>query len=526
MRVRISGILGVVFFFCVVFFSFGAWANDLKVTNVHLGSRDTNSKTIAVFFDLAWQNSWRNKINHDAAWVTVHLQDVTAASPEKKLCRLSINGLNPAGVSAGSNTELEIQIPSDKVGAFIRRTSNHMSSAVATTNVMLTVNYETAGLSAESQVTATVTAYEMVYVPRGMFYAGDYAASAAAFQRGGVDNNPWPITSESAINVSAASSNAYYYVSAGNNGEFASGSAFIIPATFPKGFEAFYMMKYEITEGQWVEFINSLSAPGRANHDVTNVSHKNADAVIDRNTIACAGSPLMCSSERPNRAMTFLSWPDLCAFLDWAGLRPITELEFEKAARGPYLPVNGEFAWGTTDIQPLTALSNSAEDGLESSNTNGANAHFGGTLISGGDAALGTAYRRGTLRGGIFATDSTDRILSGAGSYGAMELSGNAKEWAVSVGLSAGLVFTRANGDGVLTTASGFEGNADSISWPGLNMDVSRGITTTAGAGFRGGSWNDASTHLSISDRSEAASSSSDATSTYGGRGVRSAEGL
>ena len=308
--------------------------------------------------------------------------------------------------------------------------------------------------------------------------------------------------------------------------EVPSGSVFMIPAAFPKGFESFYMMKYEITEGQWVEFINSLTGPARANHDVTNASHKNSDAVVARNTVACAGSPLVCSTGRPFRAMTFLSWPDLCAFLDWAGLRPMSELEFEKAARGPLLPVNGEYAWGTTDVHPVTSITSGAEEGVELSTTMGTNARFNDVALAGGDAAQGVEYQHGPLRAGIFATDSSDRSLSGAGYYGAMELSGNIKEWTVSVGLSSGLALTRVNGDGVLTTASGFEGNADTAFWPGMDVNAAHGVTTAAGAGFRGGSWADAASQLSISDRSQAASSVSEAVSSCGGRGARSAEGL
>ncbi len=525
MNIRTSAIFGLAIIVGIFSLPAISQANDLKVSNVRLGPRDANAKTLAVFFDLSWQNSWRNKINHDAVWVTVRLQDAQAGSSEKKLCRLSVSGLNPSGTSAGSNSDLAIQVPADKAGAFIRRVANHATAPVTTTSAMVTVNYDACGLSAASEVSATLVALEMVYVPRGAFYAGDYAASPAAFQRGGADNNPWPIASESAINVSAASANGYYYVSAGNAGEMPSAAAFTIPAAFPKGFDAFYMMKYEITEGQWVEFVNSLSFPARSRRDVTNASHKNSDTVIARDAVACAGSPLVCTTDRPYRAMTFLSWPDVCAFLDWAGLRPMTELEFEKAARGPFLPVNGEYAWGTADIQPVSALSSGAEEGGELSATPGANARFDGILLSGGDAAGGSSCQGGPLRVGIFATDASNRISSGAGNYGAMELSGNVKEWTVSVGHSAALAYTGVNGDGALTTTTGFEGNADTALWPGMDVDASHGVIHAAGAGFRGGSWADPSARLAISDRTEAASSATDAAATYGGRGVRSAEG-
>ena len=61
-------------------------------------------------------------------------------------------------------------------------------------------------------------------------------------------------------------------------------------------------MKYELNEGQWVEFINSLPAAARANRDLADTNHKNSQNVLARNTISCSGSPLLCSSQRPARA--------------------------------------------------------------------------------------------------------------------------------------------------------------------------------------------------------------------------------
>ena len=49
-------------------------------------------------------------------------------------------------------------------------------------------------------------------------------------------------------------------------------------------------------------------------------------------------------------AMNNLSWADLAAYLDWAALRPMTELEFEKVCRGTMPRVAGEYPWGDTTI--------------------------------------------------------------------------------------------------------------------------------------------------------------------------------
>jgi hypothetical protein len=187
--------------------------------------------------------------------------------------------------------------------------------------------------------------------------------------------------------------------------------------------------------------------------------------------------------------------------------------------------LQGEYAWGGTNATAVDAISGTTEDGQETVTTSGADARFGNVLLTGGDSANGVEYQSGPLRGGIFATSLSDRTASGAGYYGAMELSGNLKEWVVSVGNGGGLAFSGGHGDGLLTSASGFEGNADVSGWPGMDIDVSKGITGSLGSGFRGGSWFDAGDRLRDSDRQEAANSAEDASAAYGGRGVRTFDG-
>ncbi len=502
-----------------------AGANNLSVTNVSLGSRDPGAKTVVVSFDASWDNSWHNKINHDALWLTVRLQDATASPVAKKLCQISAAGINPAGSSVGTAKNLEFYVPSDKQGAFLRRSANGPVLDVSTQNAQLTINYNSCGFSDSDQIYASVFALEMVFVPQGSFYAGDYNASAASLNKGSADSSPWNIISENAISAANPASGGYRYVSGGNAGEYATGASVTVPANFPKGYNSFYVMKYEINEGQWVEFLNSLpSAAARANRDLTDNNHKNADSVVDRNAITCVGTPLLCATDRPGRAASFLSWMDLAAFLDWSALRPITDLEFEKISRGPTLPVQGEYVWGTTDITAADTL-NGTEDGSEGVSTVDANAHYGNTTLSGGDASSGAGYVKGALRGGIFATSTSNRISAGAGYYGVMDLAGNLKERIVTIGNSAGVAFTGTHGDGVLSTAVGFEGNANTLAWPGLDADVSHGVTGANGSGFRGGSWADAASYLRISDRTEAALSSGAALSTFGGRGARTYDG-
>jgi hypothetical protein len=146
-----------------------------------------------------------------------------------------------------------------------------------------------------------------------------------------------------------------------------------------------------------------------------------------------------------------------------------------------------------------------------------------------------------------------------------MELGGNLKERVVTIGNSTGLLFTGAEGSGVLTgtqssgsaqtssvaqtstgtqtstatdtgtdagsgtqaaIAAAYVGNANITGWPGMDqVTPANGVDAADGSGFRGGSWADTANYLRTSDRSEAARTDTSALNTYGGRGVRTYDG-
>ncbi|HOW34787.1 MAG TPA: hypothetical protein PL155_00015 [Candidatus Omnitrophota bacterium] len=548
--------------FLVVFFlmALPSWANNLTISNISAQDRDAVNDTMVVQFDVSWDNSWRNKINHDAVWLIFKARpsEFDSTRTHKAHCNMKDAGTDPSGTSPGSNTNLEIYVPSDKVGAFLRPKSYQAPGTATSTSVKLKIDYASCYFSdAETINDPSIYGVEMVYIPEGAFYAGD-TSSWAAFKQGSSDTDPWYISSESTITVANSASDVYYYQSAGNTYEDATGSTFIIPAAFPKGYQSFYVMKYEMTDYQWVDFMNSISGSMMNNRDITNSSHKNSDypTPLLRNTVCqnatSGGCPCDTFSEdgygtenacsyRPYRATSYLNWKDFSAWLDWAGLRPMTELEYEKIARGPLMPVPGEYAWGTTDITgPLgiVSLSNPPgyfEEGLETLTTSGANAHyrmgeyFPVTEFTGGDYVGGQEFRRGMVRAGIFAAGSSTRVGSGAGYYGVMELSGNVWERVVTVGNSGGRTYTGNHGDGnvirllgVPYPAAGDLGNADVSRWVYKSATYpERGVMAADGSGFRGGGLTYTATYQMISARPMAAYITAGALADYGGRGVR-----
>jgi formylglycine-generating enzyme required for sulfatase activity len=186
-------------------------------------------------------------------------------------------------------------------------------------------------------------------------------------------------------------------------------------------------------------------------------------------------------------ACNFLSWMDQAAYAAWAGLRPFTELEYEKMSRGTANAVANEYVWGTTNITQVTGISNSGAANEIASNAGN------GLCVYGNHGSV-----QGPLRTGFAAWGSTNRQTAGASFYGVMELSGNLWERPVSVGNATGRDFTGTHGSGLLST-NGFATNSD---WPGY---VTAEVTAATGSGFRGGFWLSTAVNARVSDRRNAA---------------------
>jgi formylglycine-generating enzyme required for sulfatase activity len=479
--------------------------SNIKVTNPQLGTLSSGSTTVT--FDVTWTNSWRHTgggapapNNWDAAWVFVKFRknggDWAHAS------------LNNTGHSSGSGTAATIAVgypdtsssfniaTNPGVGVFLYR-SGDGSGTFATTGTSLSWNYSQDGVITSDSVEIRVFAIEMVYTPAGSFFAGDNATSIYSFKQGSSDNDPWYIGSEGAITTANAAGTGTGVAETAAE-YYDGGSVYTIPSAFPKGYQAHYMMKGEISQGQWVEFFNTLTSTQKSTRDIT---ADKSDNLNYRNNVSWV-SGLATLPDRGGGAryegvaMNYLSWADLTAYLDWSGLRPMSELEFERAGRGPYRAVSGEYAWGSTSMTRATSISNS---GLLSERAQ-----------SGANMAGNHASVQGPLRVGSFASGGVaTRIAAGAGYYGAMDLSGNVSERPVTVGNSTGRSYEgRYHGNGVLDSS----GEPDVTTWPG---------TEATGSGIRGGHWNNSDTSARLSDRSSAGFVASIRWSDLGGRGVR-----
>lgn len=226
-----------------------------------------------------------------------------------------------------------------------------------------------------------------------------------------------------------------------------------LDANYAVGFEGFFTMKYEISQHQYVNFLNKLNVDeqklrtigdaldnlemgdyvyGAGNHKTPVCRNGIVIGALQDNryAFACNLTPGGTNSKGYNEdndglniACNFLSPKDMLAYAAWSGLRPLSELEYEKmghqtidslTGKVPAFPIGG-YAWGNTVANFPAGNSfsnvNQSDESLSSANVN-----VGGRVS--GPVRVGS-FRNGT--NGVAQS-------SGASFYGVMELSGNLAE--------------------------------------------------------------------------------------------------
>ena len=472
-------------------------------------------------------------------------QFVVSATPTTQLSGAGIEciriwehaRLNNTGHTApsGSNIDVGLRAPDSAfnattnpaVGVFIYRSTDGSGNNTFN-NARLRWNYGANGINDTTRLTVQVFAIEMVLVPQSSFFVGSGGTESGSFTNGSwISGNPIPlqITSENALTIGQAAGNLWGTSSSGTN---TIGAAGVLSASFPKGFGSFYCMKYELSQGQYRDFLNTLTYTHQANRTANapnsaagtgalcpNTNRNGIDVQIpgiNPGTPAVYGCNLNGNSTYNETddgewiACNFLSWTDGCAYLDWAGLRPMTELEYEKACRGNQLAVIGEYAWGTTAITSANDITNPRQANEITSTVNA-------NSVSGNQGNV-----QGPMRVGALAGAATTRIQAGATYYGIMEMSGNLYERTVSIGDATGRNYTGAHGDGILSS----NGHASTTAWPGLSIGE---VTGTSGSGFRGGGYTDIS-RLGASDRTYTSFLNNTRYNDSGFRGVRSYQSI
>ena len=479
--------------------------------------------------------------------ITNSTQFVVSATPSTPLSGATIEciriwehaRLHNTGHTAptGSTIEIGLATPSSSfnatsspvLGVFLYRRSAG-SGNVAYNGTQLRWNYGANGLSDEIPVAVQVFAIEMVYVPGGV------DSNVGGGVGSSITTLPFTSTTINTRNTVTAPSGTGSL--GGQAGGYPTGQTAPDNAGWPNGYNAFYCMKHEVSQGQYRDFLNTLTYTQQATRTInspnsadgtTAMSNSSRNDLVIKTPGVSASIPAVYASTVDGDAigdetndgehipMNQIDCRDLMAILDWAGLRPMTELEFEKAARGTMTPVIHEYAWGTVSVTPSSGISRSGETNEIASNA-GANASFNGGVS-------------GPMRVGSFASSATTRAQAGASYFGIPELTGSQSEHLITVALADGRVFDGLHGNGVLDA----KGDRDVVSWPETAIDGKHsGLYIGLGFGVRGGSYiNGTSGVLFGTISSRGASRSSDTHSEWtrsnrcadkGGCGVRTAQ--
>jgi len=441
-------------------------ANGLNVTNISLQGQNITNQTWQVQFNLSWDNSWRDGINYDAAWVFIKFRIHTGPWQHAIL--------NTSGFNTGTGTGSELRISPDGMGAIINRSADGLGT-YASTGIQLQWNYGVSNVQNTDLPQVRVFAIEMVQIPEGPFAIGDGNGSSESTNALGVaDNKFYVVTTELSPPLRAdgnfSNGNNILRID-GDGGVDNNGDGVIDNANYPVGYKAFFIMKYNITQEQYADFLTTLLP--------TQAAPRYQGAVLHRYRISSSGG--LFFTDRPDRACNFLSWVDGIAYTDWAGLRPFTETEFEKACRGPLAPVLNEYAWGSISFSPsyasgtldntIRTVLSGTEDGTETATNTANNFHLfsyyfnNGSVytISGGDAGSGGTTTAGPVRVGLVVENSGGtRISGGLSYYGVVDLSGNVSEQMYNITSAEGRQFTGTHGNGAINS----NGTADVSGWP------------------------------------------------------------
>ncbi|MDW3652744.1 MAG: SUMF1/EgtB/PvdO family nonheme iron enzyme [Bacteroidia bacterium] len=464
----------------LAFSCYAVSASGLTIENVRSVNRDdVLSSPMSVIFDIRWDNAWNNAKNHDAVWV--FLKYNTPYNNHVKILPTGHQLLKNRSPQSGNPT---LEVADDGMGFFIIPPTACRGSLNYKLQVLLDTTGRNIGFRQLNDL--KVHGIEMVYIPQGPFTLGspDEAAITRASlyksDANGEADGLYQITSEAEIQVGPQKGNLYYWSETDLYNGDQKGP---IPAEFPKGFEAFYIMKYELNQGQYAAFLNSL--PSGWTFDRSPIGGK--DYYTNRGSIRLKEGKYV--AESPNRPMNYVSFSDGLAFTDWAALRPITELEYTKASRGPRKPIEAEFVWGTNTYADLERYVSP-------------------------DLELGWAN-------GVDESQLHDNNLPvyGASYYWVMDLSGSVWEKVITLGNPIGRAFTGTHGDGKLNF-----GEATNEDWPKSDNEV-------GGFGYRGGgyyqigtSYSDFNPHSPIGYRYYGAWSGGPRSIAYGYRAGRSAD--
>ncbi|NTW32539.1 MAG: hypothetical protein HGB12_07940 [Bacteroidetes bacterium] len=588
------------------FFCFGmsnyVRSNNVQVTNVVLADS-------TITLNIQWDNSWRNTstanstMNYDGVWVFVKYRDAcdrTSAYPSSFSHVWLKNDTSKHTVhnsvlkQMGTSIIPYITGTQRAMGIFLYRKNDGSGTFPLTGNTQVTLIWDqTAQGTVGGAWDVRAYAVEMVYIPGGTFRIGSgnpTFVSTSTINSSNYSSNvtglvPYTVSTENttiALNPSPAMNPGLDLFT--RTGATAAGT---IDAGFPKGYDPFWVMRYEVSQGQYCDFLNSLdrleqtmniyqggqygvavtATPDAYRWVMYTSTTSTPWAPVNRQYIRptpsfLANKPITfgCdannngtldeANDGQNTACNYLytgSYPGILLrkYLNWTALRPMTDWEYEKICRGQTAQVAtqaNELVWGTDG----SAGGRNPSTGISNANLN--NEAPVPTPCSVQGEYIGNNATAGPLRVGSTLTNSAGctRTSTGSSYYGVSDMAGNLWEYVWSFGSNGPLTgFYPLTSDPAakpwLTRTSNGNGIVNSNGDYGYPITLPSGWgqqrSNTAGWGYngqihneyywKGGGWDTLDTQwhaFAISYRGSYAAGYQPGDANSGGRGVRTAE--
>jgi len=341
-------------------------------SNITVIPRD--EKSAIVKFDMDWGGAWRHDVNHSAVWLffKVRLDGRT----EWKPVRLAADRvMNPAGYGQETGVKLDFLVPGGDdgyVGAFVRLADHSMGDVKATGMTAVWDLTSVPEIKKDTRVAVKAYGLKMVYVADGAFYLGSGGDETYAFYQyqpeqkqaaekerlvsgnstmvvreeaaAAADCPPYLVTNSAAIPTGKQPGKLW-----ARGAEPEDGGR--IPAAFPNGYKAFYIMERPIPQAAFAYFLCWLP-PEMAERFMNGDGMQGPGGwfgTIYKTNDGTDNTYAFSHGRLKSTCTWWLSWEAGATFAAWTGLRPMTELEHEKALRGPRYPVVNEAAhsfWG------------------------------------------------------------------------------------------------------------------------------------------------------------------------------------
>ncbi|MEI6211746.1 MAG: hypothetical protein WCR06_08985 [bacterium] len=310
-----------------------------------------DEKRATLKFDISF-NAFRQDLSHNAVWIFFKVR--AEGSNEWQHVRLDADQvMNPTSYGCtNGNAAVDLMVPRGEdgftgPGLFLRLADHHPGLTLAARGVTAVWDFTTCkGITRDTKVEMRAFAIRMMYIPKGSFYLGSGGREMFGFYRytdGKQDTLPFQVASSNAIPTGKADGRLW-----SRGSEPADNSE--IPATFPTGYAAFYSMENPVDGTPYAAYLNTLTQE-QANERFFDKDLVSRQEVKSPGTTTGSGTNYIYAGGNRMKANGIwgLSYLDGALYSAWAGLRPMTELEYEKALRGFRAPMPDEAGysyWG------------------------------------------------------------------------------------------------------------------------------------------------------------------------------------